>query len=78
MSRLEVGSYKQIKTFQYFTSTYKNILKERDKSFYKKNDDDDNFAFVINKYSGDDYWCLNDYLRDGIVQSEKKILMKVI
>ena len=69
MTRLEVGSYKPIQTFQYFTPSYKNILKERDKSFYKKNDDDDNFAFVINKYSGDDYWCLNDYLRYGIVQS---------
>lgn len=64
MSRLEVQSKKTIKTFQYFTDDYKKIIKERDKSFYDSNKSElDNFSFVINKYTGNDYWCLNDYLR---------------
>ena len=76
MSRLEVQSKKTIKTFQYFTDDYKKIIKERDKSFYDSNKSElDNFSFVINKYTGNDYWCLNDYLRQGDVNkfSEKQL-----
>ena len=69
MSRIEVGSYQTIKTFQYFTPSYREIIKEKDKSFYEYNlSEEDNFDFVINEYSGNDYWCLNNYLRDGSVK----------
>ncbi len=68
MTRLEVGAEESIKTFQYFTDNYKKVIKARDKSFYRHNlSEEDNFDFVINKYSGDDYYCLNEYLRDGSV-----------
>ena len=69
MSRLAVSSYQPIKTFQYFTPSYREIISEKDKSIYNENDGSqwDNFEYVINKYTGRDYWCLNDYLRDGVV-----------
>ena len=77
MSRLETQSKKTIKTVQYFTDDYKTIIKERDKSFYDNNKSNlDNFSFVINKYTGDDYWCLNDYLRDGEVNKFPKDELK--
>ena len=59
MSRLEEGAKKSIKTMQYFTDKYKEIIKERDKSFYDNNKSDlDNFAYVINRYTGYEYWYL--------------------
>ena len=69
MSRIEVSSYQPIKTFQYFTPSYKEIIREKDKSIYEENDGSefDNFEYVINEYSGDDYWKLNNYLRDDVV-----------
>lgn len=68
MSRCEVMSSDKIKTFQMFTPEYNNIKKARDKSIYRKNFSGmDNFDYVINKYSGDDYWCLNNYLRKNKV-----------
>ena len=73
MSRFEACSELSIKTFQYFTSSYRDIIKERDKDFYKYNTTDlDNFSFVINKYSGKDYTLLNNYLRDGVVDYNSK------
>ena len=79
MSRLEVGAKQTIKTFQYFTDSYKEIIKERDLSFYKTKEQGselDNFSYVINKYSGNDYWKLNNYLRigevSGFTESELK------
>ena len=39
MSRIEVSSYQPIKTFQYFTPSYKEIIREKDKKinqFMKK------------------------------------------
>ena len=77
MTRLEVGAEKTIRTFQYFTDNYKKVIKERDKSFYRKkgNSEEDNFDFVINEYTGEDYWCLNDYLRgDGAYRYSEKDL----
>ena len=77
MSRLETQSKKTIKTVQLFTDDYRTIIKERDKSFYDKNKSDlDNFAFVIKKYTGDDYWCLNDYLRQGDINRFSKKELK--
>ena len=38
MSRLAVSSYQPIKTFQYFTPSYKEIIREKDKSIYDEND----------------------------------------
>ena len=76
MSRLEEGAKKSIKTMQYFTDKYKEIIKERDKSFYDNNKSDlDNFAYVINRYTGYEYWYLNNYLREGKVEgfSEKDL-----
>ena len=70
MSRLEIGAKQRIVTFQYFTDSYKEIISERDKSFYKTKDQGselDNFSYVINKYTGNDYWKLNNYLRYGKV-----------
>ncbi len=73
MSRLETQSKKTIKTMQYFTDDYKTIIKEKDKSFYDNNKSElDNFAFVIQKYTGSDYWYLNSYLRDGTVEMLSK------
>ena len=72
MSRLETQSNKAIKTFQYFTDDYKKIIKERDKSFYDENKTElDNFSFVIQKYTGSEYWYLNNYLRSGEVEKVK-------
>ena len=57
MSRLETQSKKTIKTMQYFTDDYKTIIKKKDKSFYGNNKSKlDNFAFVIQKYTGSDFW----------------------
>ena len=70
MSRLETQSTKAIKTFLYFTDDYKKIIKERDKSFYDENKSEmDNFSFVFKKYTGSDYWYLNNYLRKGEVKN---------
>ncbi len=55
-------------TEQYFTNRYKAIIKEKDKSFYKKNDqgnDYDNFKFVMHLYSTNDYEYLNNYMLFG-------------
>ena len=76
MSRLETQSKKEIITMQYFTDDYRTIIKEKDKSFYDKNKSDlDNFSFVINRYTGGQYWFLNNYLRQGVVEflSEKEL-----
>ena len=76
MSRLEEGAKKSIKTTQYFTDKYKEIIKERDKSFYNKNKSDyDNFSYVLNRYTGYEYWYLNNYLRNGEVEgfTEKEL-----
>ena len=74
MSRIEVSSYQPIKTFQYFTPSYKEIIREKDKSIYEENDGSeyDNFEYVISEYSGEDYWKLNDYLRDDVVKGFTK------
>ena len=79
MSRLEVGSKKSLKTFQYFTDSYNEIISERDLSFYKTKDkgsDEDNFTYVINRYTGNDYWILNDFIRDGTVTNFKESELK--
>ena len=76
MSRLEESSKRTIITMQYFTDKYKQIIKERDKSFYDtKKDDLDNFAYVIKRYTGYEYWYLNNFLREGKVEgfSEKEL-----
>lgn len=76
MSRLQTQSKKTIKTMLYFTDKYKSLIKDRDKSYYDKNTSDlDRFSYVIRQYTGDDYWCLNAYLRDGSVMkfSEKEL-----
>ena len=76
MSRLEEGAKRTIKTMQYFTDNYKVIIKERDKSFYDTNKSElDNFAYVINRYTGYEYWYLNNYLREDKVEgfSEKQL-----
>ena len=76
-SRLTVGAEKTLLTKQYFSDEYKSIIKERDKSFYNTNKSLlDNFSYVINKYTGDDYWCLNDFLREGKVQKFSKSELK--
>ena len=74
MSRIEVSSYQPIKTFQYFTPSYKEIIREKDKSIYEENNgsDLDNFEYVIREYSGNDYWKLNNYLRDDVVNGFTK------
>ena len=55
-SRLEEQSKNIIITKQYFSKDYISIIKERDKSFFDQNKTDfDNFSFVINKYTGEDY-----------------------
>ena len=70
MTRLEVGSCTPLNTFQCFSEDYKDIIRERDKSFYQKNKTGrDNFEYVINRYTGGEYRCLNDYLRSGEVKS---------
>ena len=76
MSRLQTQSKKAIKTMLYFTDDYKSLIKERDKSFYDNNKSElDKFSYVIQQYTGDDYWYLNAYLRDGSVMkfSEKEL-----
>jgi len=73
MSRLEVESKILIKIFQVFSNKYKTIISRKDLSFYKRkyedgNNDLGNFEYVINKYTGDDYKKLNDYLREDVVR----------
>ena len=71
-SRLEEQSKNIIITKQYFSKDYISIIKERDKSFYDQNKTDfDNFSFVINKYTGEDYKYLNEYLKTGKVIGNK-------
>ena len=68
MSRLQTQSNTSIRTMQYFTDDYRNIIKERDKSFYNENKSIlDNFSYVIRRYTGNEYQCLNKYLREGVV-----------
>ncbi len=56
MSRLDEGAKKSLITMQYFTDKYKEIIRERDKSFYDKNKSElDNFAYVIKRYTGYEY-----------------------
>ena len=73
-TRLRVQSKESIVTTQYFTDDYRVIIKERDKSFYEKNNlpDKDNFKYVIKKYTGDDYSFLNNYLKTGQVEKFSK------
>ena len=76
MSRLEEGAKRSIITMQYFTDKYREIIKERDKSFYDSNKSElDNFSYVINRYTGYEYWYLNNFLREGKVEgfSEKQL-----
>ena len=68
MSRLEISSIKPIRTMQFFSKDYRNIIREKDKSFYNENKGDlKKFEYVIQRYTGNDYLHLNNYLRDGIV-----------
>ena len=61
----------------YFSDEYRSIINERDKSFYDNRKDLlDSFSFVIKKYTGDDYWYLNDFLREGKVQKFSKSELK--
>lgn len=76
MTRLEVGSYAPLNTFQKFSDDYRDIIHERDKSFYQNNKTGrDNFEYVINRYTGGEYKCLNNYLRSGEVSgfSEREL-----
>lgn len=76
-SRLEVGAEKPFITMLYFSDEYRSIINERDKSFYDSTKDLlDNFSFVIKKYTGDDYWYLNDFLREGKIQQFSKSELK--
>ena len=76
-SRLEVGAEKTFLTMLYFSDEYRSIINERDKSFYDNRKDLlDSFSFVIKKYTGDDYWYLNDFLREGKVQKFSKSELK--
>lgn len=76
-SRLEVGAEKPLLTRVYFSDDYRSIINEKDKSFYDNGKDLlENFSFIIKKYSGDDYSCLNDFLREGIVQKFSKSELK--
>ena len=73
MSRLQIQSEGPIKTMQNFTNDYRSIIEERDKSFYNSNNTGlDNFSFVINQYTGEDYKYLNDFLRQGKVNGYSK------
>ena len=68
MSRLEISSIDTIRTNQTFSEDYLKIIRERDKSFYNENKGDlKKFEYVIQRYTGNDYLHLNNYLRDGIV-----------
>lgn len=76
MSRLSDQSKRELITTQYFSDNYRQIIKERDKSFYDKNDTGiDNFEWVLNKYSGYEYFYLNQYLYNGKVRgfTEKEL-----
>ena len=76
MSRLDEGAKKSLITMQYFTDKYKEIIRERDKSFYDKNKSElDNFAYVIKRYTGYEYWFLNNFLREGKIEgfNEKEL-----
>ena len=66
MSILATQAKESIYSLQYFSDDYRRIIAERDKSFYNKNYSEyDNFSYVINRYSGNEYSILNNYLRDG-------------
>ena len=76
MSRLDEGAKKSLITMQYFTDKYTEIIRERDKSFYDKNKSElDNFAYVIKRYTGYEYWFLNNFLREGKIEgfNEKEL-----
>jgi len=76
-SRLEVGAEKTFVTMQYFSEDYKSIIREKDKSFYNSDKSLlDNLSSVIKEYSADDFWCLNDFLREGKVEKFSKSELK--
>ena len=66
-----------------FTPIYTNIIKNKDKSFYNKNDNlknlsqkekpDSNFRFVIGKYTKDYSDIINNYLKTGDCEIDKKV-----
>jgi len=66
-SRLALGADDEILIFNKYTNNYKYAIKNKDRSFYSKNYDDNltNFNFVLKKYTGRiSYKGLNNFLRD--------------
>ena len=71
-SSMAKASQNEIKIFTEPTSYYKDIIKEKDTSFYNNNDTNlTNNMFVINLYTKNDYIYINDYLREQKINEEK-------
>jgi hypothetical protein len=71
-SRLE-APHTTLATEQVFSAEYKEIIKTRDKSFYKNNDAfASNFKWVITHYTGSAYANLNQKLVKGNLSKDDK------
>ena len=71
-SSMAKASQNEIKIFTEPTSYYKDIIKEKDTSFFNNNDTKlPNNKYVINLYTKSDYIYINDYLREQKIDEEK-------
>lgn len=69
MSRMEYSSKREIICFEHKTFLHTFIILKQDGTFFKNKADP--FEYAINKYTGNDYEYLNNYLRTGKVSGNK-------
>ena len=68
MSPMAGASQYEIKTFSSTPEYYKDIIKKKDTSFFKKNHSlMNNDDFVIKLYTSNEYTYINNYLRSGTI-----------
>ena len=67
------ASQNEIKTFESSPDYYKDIINKKDISFFSKNlSKYNNDDYVINLYTSNDYWYINNYLREGKIPKDSK------
>ena len=72
-SPMSGASQNEIKTFESSPDYYKDIINKKDTSFFSKNlSKYNNDDYVINLYTSNDYWYINNYLREGKIPKDSK------
>ena len=69
MSRMQYSSKKEIISFEHKTFLHTFIVAKQDGTFFLNKNNP--FEYVINKYTGNDYEYLNNFLRTGKVTGNK-------